>query len=99
MYAICTPCRNSLLKLAKLSEILFSCYFPGINPLIAALLMVAKIVEHVSPVQLQHKLLDLSIRTVEPCQMLNLCTPYSEHSWLEEESQVAKCGAYASMLV
>ena len=56
-------------------------------------------VEHFSPVPLQHKLLDLSIRTVEPCQMLNLCTPYSEHAWLEEECQVAKGGAYASMLV
>ena len=42
--------------------------------------MIAKMVQHVSPVPLQLKLLDLSIRTVEPCQMINLCTPYSENA-------------------
>ena len=59
--------------------------------------MIAKMVEHVSPVSLQLKLLDLSIRTVEPCQMLNLCITYSEHSWLEEERQFAQGGAYANI--
>ena len=59
--------------------------------------MVAKMVEHVSPVQLQHKLLDLSIRTVEPCQMINLCTSYSEHWWVADESQYPKGGAYANI--
>ena len=59
--------------------------------------MVAKMVEHVSPVPLQHKLLDLSIRTVEPCQMINLCTPYSEDLCLEEERQFAQGGAYANI--
>ena len=39
--------------------------------------MVAKMVEDVSPVPLQLKLLDLSFRTVELCQMINLCITFS----------------------
>ena len=60
--------------------------------------MVAKMVEHVSPVQLQHKLLDLSIRTVEPCQMINLCTPYSEDLWLKKRVSLRKVALMRTLI-